>query len=170
MKRKVIFFNMDNVLVDLNSALYSESIKEQLPKYERVENGVKKTHYEDIPEIFAYIKPVEGAVEALKTISQKYEVYILSNASWANPIAWSDKLEWVKKYFDSDSPDGIFYKRLVLSQNRDMSKFTDAYLVDGHPHRSDSYKEGGKLIYLNKADGDFRDWSSVVDHLMKEAV
>lgn len=39
MKRKVIFFNMDNVLVDLNSALYSESIKEQLPKYA----GCKKT-------------------------------------------------------------------------------------------------------------------------------
>lgn len=159
---------MDNVLVDFDSALYAESIKEQLPKYESVVDGVKETHYIDIPDIFCYIKPVEGAVEAVRTISQKYDVYIISNASWLNPIAWSDKLEWVKKYFDADSADGIFYKRLVLSQNKDVCTRKDAYLVDGHPHFSDSYTNN--LIYLNKTNGDFRDWSSVVNHLMQQAV
>lgn len=170
MKRKIVFFDMDNVLVDFDSAKDAERIKELMPKYESVVNGVKETHYDDIPEIFSYMKPVKGAVEAVKTISQKYEVYILSHAAWGNPIAWGDKLEWVKKYFDSDDADGVFYKRLVLSNNRDVSSMADAYLIDGNPHGRDKYQSGNNLIYLNKTNGDFRDWSSVVEHLMQEAV
>ena len=43
MKKKVVFFDMDNVLVDYESALYADKIKEQVPKYECVVDGVKKT-------------------------------------------------------------------------------------------------------------------------------
>ena len=170
MKKKIVFFDMDNVLVDYESALNAEKIKEQIPKYESVVNGVKKTNYDDIPDIFSYSKPVKGAVEALKTLSQKFEVFIVSHASWANPLSWSNKLEWVKKYFDSDNVNGTFYKRLILAQDRDVTTMTDSYLVEGEPYRNDSHKNGSKVIYLNKKNGDFRDWSSVVNHLMQLAV
>ena len=170
MKKKVVFFDMDNVLVDYESALYADKIKEQVLKYESVVDGVKKTNYDDIPEIFSYSKPVEGAVEAVKTISQKYDVFIISHASWANPISWSNKLEWVKKYFDSDNVNGTFYKRLVLAQDRDVTTMADSYLVEGAPYHNASHKSGGNVIYLNKTNGDFRDRSSVVNHLMQQAV
>ena len=170
MKKKIVFFDMDNVLVDYESALYADKIREQVPKYESVVNGVKQTNYDDIPEIFSYSKPVKGAVEALKTLSQKFEVFIVSHASWANPIAWSNKLEWVKKYFDSDNVNGTFYKRLVLAQDRDVTTIKDSYIVEGQPHLTDSTNAGGNIIYLNKNSGDFRDWSSVVKHLMQQAV
>jgi 5'(3')-deoxyribonucleotidase len=170
MKRKIVFFDMDNVLVDFESALYADKIKNLVPKYESVVDGVKRTNYDDIPEIFSYSKPVEGAVEALKAISQKFEVFIISHASWANPVSWSNKLEWVKKYFDSDNVNGTFYKRLVLAQDRDVTTITDSYLVEGVPCHSDSHRSGSNVIYLNKTNGDFRDWSSVVNHLMQQAV
>ena len=170
MKRKIVFFDMDNVLVDFESALYADKIKNLVPKYESVVDGVKRTNYDDIPEIFSYSKPVEGAVEALKAISQKFEVFIISHASWANPVSWSNKLEWVKKYFDSDNVNGTFYKRLVLAQDRDVTTMTDSYLVEGVPYHSDSHRSGSNVIYLNKTNGDFRDWSSVVKHLMQQAV
>ena len=168
--KKRIFLDMDNVLVDYESALNAEKIKEQAPKYESVVNGVRKTNYDDIPDIFSYSKPVKGAVEALKTLSQKFEVFIVSHASWANPLSWSNKLEWVKKYFDSDNVNGTFYKRLILAQDRDVTAMTDSYLVEGEPYPKDSHKTDGKVIYLNKKNGDFRDWSSVVNHLMQLAV
>ena len=170
MKRKIVFFDMDNVLVDFESALYADKIKNLVPKYESVVDGVKRTNYDDIPEIFSYSKPVEGAVEALKAISQKFEVFIISHASWANPVSWSNKLEWVKKYFDSDNVNGTFYKRLVLAQDRDVTTITDSYLVEGKPYHNASHKSGSNVIYLNKTNGDFRDWSSVVNHLMQQAV
>ena len=169
MKRKIVFFDMDNVLVDFESALYADKIKNLVPKYESVVDGVKRTNYDDIPEIFSYSKPVEGAVEALKAISQKFEVFIISHASWANPVSWSNKLEWVKKYFDSDNVNGTFYKRLVLAQDRDVTTITDSYLVEGVPYHRDSHRSGSNVIYLNKTNGDFRDWSSVVKHLMLKA-
>lgn len=171
MKKKIVFFDMDNVLVDYESALNAEKIKEQVPKYESVVNGVKKTNYDDIPDIFSYSKPVKGAVEALKTLSQKFEVFIVSHASWANPLSWSNKLEWVKKYFDSDNVNGTFYKRLILAQDRDVTTMTDSYIVEGgEPYCNESHKNGSKVIFLNKKNGDFRDWSSVVNHLMQLAV
>ena len=170
MKKKIVFFDMDNVLVDYESALNAEKIKEQAPKYESVVNGMKKTNYDDIPDIFTYSKPVKGAVEALKTLSQKFEVFIVSHASWANPLSWSNKLEWVKKYFDSDNVNGTFYKRLILAQDRDVTTMTDSYVVEGEPQCGDSHKIGGNVIYLNKKKGDFRDLPSVVKHLMQQAV
>ena len=170
MKKKIVFFDMDNVLVDYETALNAEKIKEQAPKYESVVNGMKKTNYDDIPDIFTYSKPVKGAVEALKTLSQKFEVFIVSHASWANPLSWSNKLEWVKKYFDSDNVNGTFYKRLILAQDRDVTTMTDSYVVEGEPQCGDSHKIGGNVIYLNKKNGDFRDLPSVVKHLMQQAV
>ena len=170
MKKKIVFFDMDNVLVDYESALNAEKIKEQAPKYESVVNGMKKTNYDDIPDIFTYSKPVKGAVEALKTLSQKFEVFIVSHASWANPLSWSNKLEWVKKYFDSDNVNGTFYKRLILAQDRDVTTMTDSYVVEGEPQCGDSHKIGGNVIYLNKKKGDVRDLPSVVKHLMQQAV
>ena len=79
-------------------------------------------------------------------------------------------MEWVKKYFDSDNVNGTFYKRLVLAQDRDVTTMTDSYLVEGKPCHNASHKSGGNVIYLNKTNGDFRDWSSVVNHLMQQAV
>jgi len=85
-------------------------------------------------------------------------------------LSWSNKLEWVKKYFDSDNVNGTFYKRLILAQDRDVTAMTDSYVVEGEPHYGDSHKICGNVIYLNKKDGDFRDWPSVVKHLMQQAV
>ena len=167
MKRKVVFFDLDNVLVDFESALDADKIRNLVPRYECVVNGVKRTHYDDIPGIFSYSKPVEGAVEALKVISQKFEVFIISHASWANPVAWSNRQDWVKKYFDSDNVNGTFYKRLVLAQDRDVTTIADSYLVEGAPSHGGGHRLGCNVIYLNKTNGDFRDWSSVVKHLMK---
>ena len=90
---------MDNVLVDFPSALELPEVKSLMPQY-TLSDGT--THFDDIPGIFSHMKPMEGAVEAVKTIAQKYKVYILSTAPWHNPSAWSDKLEWVKRHFDSE--------------------------------------------------------------------
>ena len=89
MKKKIVFFDMDNVLVDYESALNAEKIKEQAPKYESVVNGMKKTNYDDIPDIFTYSKPVKGAVEALKTLSQKFVHMLHGQILFHGAISWS---------------------------------------------------------------------------------
>jgi 5'(3')-deoxyribonucleotidase len=151
---------MDNVLVDFKSGLakVSEEIKQQ---YECDEKG--KPHYDDIPGIFALMEPMPGAIEAVKTLSTKYDLYILSTAPWMNPSAWSDKVKWVQKYFDSAQEKGVFYKRLILCHHKDLLVRPNAYLIDDRPKNGaeqfrDNWIQYGKEPFLT--------WESVVKYLM----
>ena len=67
--KKILYFDMDNVLVDYN------------PK---------------VP--FKDMKPIPGAVDAFHKLREYFDVYILTTAPWTNPEAWKDKRLWVEQY------------------------------------------------------------------------
>ncbi len=87
-KKKTLSIDLDNVLVDFPSAfpILDLSI---LEKYQGNED--------EIPGIIALMDPLPGAVDAYLELREIFKTNILSTASWENPSAWSDKLEWVKK-------------------------------------------------------------------------
>ena len=111
---KTIFFDMDGVLVEFNSALRHID-DETIRRYEG--------HYQDIPGFFALMDPMPGAIEAVRKLSQHYEVFILSTAPWKNPSSWSDKRIWVEKFFGD-----IFFKRIILTHRKDL--VMGDYLID----------------------------------------
>jgi 5'(3')-deoxyribonucleotidase len=80
--RKILYFDMDNVLVDFASGIVRLS-EETKRKYEG--------HLDDVPGIFGLMEPMPGAVEAAQLLSQYFDCYVLSTAPWKNPSAWSDK-------------------------------------------------------------------------------
>ena len=110
MKKPILYFDMDNVLVDFQSGI-DATPPEVLAKY--ADDGKGKPHYDDIPGIFQRMKPVEGATQAVKTLSELFDCYILSTSPWNNPTALNDKLEWVKKHFCD-----VFYKRVIFTHHR----------------------------------------------------
>ena len=89
MKKPILYFDMDNVLVDFQSGI-DATPPEVLAKY--ADDGKGKPHYDDIPGIFQRMKPVEGATQAVKTLSELFDCYILSTSPWNNPTALNDKL------------------------------------------------------------------------------
>ena len=150
MEKKRIYFDMDNVLVDFKSGL--DKIDEQTKqKYEG--------HLDDIPGIFGLMNPMEGAIEAVNKLAEKYDVFILSTAPWENPSAWADKVKWVKKYFNE-----VFYKRLIISHRKDLCK--GDYLIDDRGKNGTSDFEGE---WIKFGEGKFPDWKSVVDYLLPNA-
>jgi len=121
---KSFCIDMDNVLVDFPSA-FEYLNEDALKKYEG--------KLDEVPGIFALMKPVDGAMEAFKKLSQKCDAYILSTSTWNNPTAWSDKLEWVKKYLEY-----VIYKRLILTHHKNLNK--GDYLID------DRTKKGQEIL------------------------
>ena len=102
------------------------------------------------------MKPLRGALEAFRKLSQKYDTYILSTAPWNNPTAWSDKLLWVKRYLGKYA-----YKRLILSHNKNLN-FGDYLIDDRLANGAGDFK--GELIQFGSEK--FKTWEDVLDYLL----
>ena len=153
MEKKILYIDMDNVLVDFKSGI------DKLDEKTRAEYA---GHLDDVPGIFALMDPMPGAVEAVHRLADKYDLYIFSTAPWDNPTAWCDKLNWVKKHFGSGE-DSLFYKRLILSHHKNLCK--GAYLIDDRPHKCGVEVFDGDVLHFGP-EGEYKDWESVVEYLM----
>ena len=148
--KQILYIDMDNVLVDFQSA-FPKLSKETLNKY--------KDNLDEVPGIFSLMEPMPYAIESYIKLADIFDTYILSTAPWENPTAWSDKSNWVKKYLGKAA-----YKRLILSHNKHLN-YGD-FLVD------DNIKNGvnrftGEHIHFGTPK--FPNWNNVVDYLMKKA-
>jgi 5'(3')-deoxyribonucleotidase len=152
-KKKILYFDMDNVLVDFQSGI--DRLSEQMKKeYEG--------RLDEVPGIFRLMQPLPGAMEAVKLLSQHFDVYILSTAPWKNPSAWSDKAEWVQKYF-GDEKEGVFYKRLILSHHKNLNK--GDFLIDDRTRNGAGEFEGELILFGSE---EFPDWETAVNYLIKK--
>ena len=151
MQKPILYFDMDGVLVDFGSALRKQT-PETLEEY--------KDHEDDIPGIFSQMEPVEGAIDAVHQLAEKYDCYILSTAPWNNPSSWADKVKWV-----TDNLDDIFHKKMILTHSKNLLNDGKAILIDDRTkHGADEF--GDRHIHFRE-DPRFPDWQSVVAYLMK---
>ncbi len=80
--RKILYIDMDNVLVD-----FSSGIARLDEKIVREFDG----RLDEVPGIFALMRPVEGAVDSFVALAEHFDTYVLSTSPWENPSAWSDR-------------------------------------------------------------------------------
>ena len=144
---KKLFFDMDGVLVDFQSGIDKLS-EETKREYEG--------RIDEVPGIFSLMDPMPGAIEAAHTLSEHYEVYILSTAPWNNPSAASDKVAWVTRYLDD-----VFHKRMVITHCKNLCK--GDYLIDDRDKNGVDQFEG-EWIHFGSAR--FPDWDSVLEYLL----
>ena len=144
---KKLFFDMDGVLVDFKSGIDKLS-EETKREYEG--------RIDEVPGIFSLMDPMPGAIEAAHTLSEHYEVYILSTAPWNNPSAASDKVAWVTRYLDD-----VFHKRMVITHCKNLCK--GDYLIDDRDKNGVDQFEG-EWIHFGSAR--FPDWDSVLEYLL----
>ena len=156
--KKILYFDMDNVLVDFQSGL--DQVPEEV-KAQYVDDGEGESHFEDIPEMFAKMEPMQGAIEAVNALKDVYDCYILTTSPWDNPTALQDKLDWVRRYFGD-----IFHKRIIFSHHKNLCIQPDAYLIDDRTnHGADQFGDHHILFGSEK----FPDWESVLNYLMPKA-
>ena len=88
--KPVVYVDMDGVLVDFDSGI-ARLTEQELSMYEG--------RFDEVPGIFARMDPMPGAIEAFTALAGRFDVYILSTASWLNPSAWAHKVEWIHAHF-----------------------------------------------------------------------
>ena len=144
--KKILYIDMDNVLVNFASA-FPKLSSEILTEYD--------SRLDDVPDIFSLMEPMPGAVEAFKELSEKFDTYILSTSPWANPSAWSDKLIWVKNYLGPSAN-----KRLILSHHKNLN--AGDFLIDDRTKNGVNEFKGEHLHFGTPK---FPDWNAVVAYL-----
>ncbi|WP_242094339.1 5' nucleotidase, NT5C type [Aestuariivivens sediminicola] len=151
--KKIIYIDMDNVLVDFKSGI-AKLDSDTLEAYEG--------KLDEVPDIFSLMEPFPHAIESIHKLAECYDLYILSTAPWLNPSAWIHKLEWVQKYFGKEK-DSLFYKRLIISHNKNLN--TGHYLIDDRPNNgAKDFK--GEWIHFGSTE--FPNWHSVTEYLLLE--
>ena len=147
MEKKRLYFDMDGVIVDFNSAVALQD-EATLKEYEG--------RVDEIPGLFGKMKPMEGALDAVRKLNEKYDCYILSTAPWKNPSAWSDKVIWISKNLDD-----VFHKKVIITHCKNLCK--GDILIDDRPKHGACEFEGEWIQFGSEK---FPDWNAVLDYLL----
>ena len=146
--KKIIYVDMDNVLVNFESGI------EQL-------DGATREDYADrldeVPGIFGLMVPMEKAIESYLELTKHFDVYILSTSPWENESALADKLRWVKKYLGEAA-----YKRLIFSHHKNLNR--GDYLIDDRTKNGVSKFSGEHIHFGTEL---FPDWETIIDYLIR---
>lgn len=148
-RKKRIFVDMDNVLVDFQSGL------------DRVSEEVKKEYegrVDEIPGLFSLMDPMPGAIDAMHELQKHYELFILTTAPWKNPTACNDKVQWVTKYLDD-----VFHKRMVITHRKDLCQ--GDYIIDDRGKNGTSDFNGEWIEFGSEK---FPYWDAVLNYLKVE--
>jgi 5'(3')-deoxyribonucleotidase len=147
--KKIVYIDMDNVLVDFQSGIDKQTKESRL---------LFEGRMDEVPGIFSLMKPMPDAVDVFNELTAVFDVYILSTAPWNNPSAWTDKLNWVKQYLGESA-----HKRLILTHHKNLNK--GHYLIDDRDKNGADEFEGELMKF---GSDQFKNWMAVRDYLIPQ--
>jgi 5'-nucleotidase len=150
--RKILYIDMDNVLVDFQSGIDRLDVPTQIEFEGR---------YDEVPGIFSLMEPMPGAVDAYHTLAEVFDTFILSTAPWLNSSAWSDKNLWVREHLGDVA---TVTKRLILTHHKHLNH--GDFLIDDRPNNGADRFAGTWIEFGHR---DWPDWPAVTDYLLDRA-
>lgn len=147
LQKFVIFFSLSDVVTD--SASVADKVSEEsLKQY--------GNRLDDIPEYYALVNPMEGAVRHLQALNnyKLIDWHIVSSFSWKKPHLIEEKRAWVERHFGKIAKD-----RMIFTKRKDL--LHGDYLV--YRHESKGVKAfSGKAMRFG--DHPIPHWSHIVHH------
>lgn len=147
--KKIVYVDMDNVLVDFPHGI--ECLSD-------VDRQTYEGRYDECPGIFQLMRPMEEAIESFHFLSRHFDTYVLSTSPWLNASAWGHKLEWVQEHLGDAA-----YKRLILSHHKNLNR--GDYLIDDREKNGAGEFEGELILFGSE---NFPSWPTVIDYLSQK--
>ena len=146
---------MDGVLADVYAQFIAYEKKEfgvtrQLADLvgkmedEAFENLYKYVNSKDF---FADALPIEGSIEVVKKLNEKYDLFIVSSAT-EYPLSLTEKMLWLAKHFPF-----ISWKQVVLCGTKEI--VSGDIMIDDHFKNLDPFK--GKTFLFSQPHNQQRD-------------
>jgi len=157
--RERVYIDMDGVLVNLES-----EINLWFGNHPHLKERYKDCP-DEIPGLFRNPYPLEGAVDAIKQLSEcgKYELVIATAAPWGNPEAAMDKRYWIERYFGP-----LFKKQMVITHRKNL--LIGDYLIDDKLSNGAADFDGTLLRfgwnYETKVWNEYRTWKHILKELL----
>ena len=148
-KKEIVFVDMDGVLANLE-----EKAKKTDPDFGTPRQKIDSRPYRK-EGFYRDLKPIDGAIEGYKKLTEKYDCYILSAPSWRNPSSYSDKRLWVEEHLGE-----FANKRLVLSHNKGL--FQGRALIDDRLTYGVKNFQGEHIHFGSEK---FPNWKSILEYL-----
>ena len=145
---KTLLIDMDSVIVDLMTEWfqrYSQAYDDDLTvdsilcwqteKYVKPECGAKIYDFLDEPGLFRHLKPLPGAIETLKRLSEDFDILIVTAS---RTHAYTEKEQWVEEHLPF-----IGKRNLIFSHRKDMIR--GDVLFDDAPPNLRAFAATGRL-------------------------
>lgn len=113
--KKRIFIDLDGVCCDYRKGVMDNI----LPPANSNEENFPQSRLG----FFILLEPIEGAIEAVNKLQEKYDVWILTRPSFPNLNCYTEKAIWVRKHLGYE-----MQKKLILAG--DKSFLIGDYLID----------------------------------------
>jgi|TARA_B110000908_G_scaffold166011_1_gene216418 5'(3')-deoxyribonucleotidase len=147
MTKKIMYLDMDGVLVDIFKACAKKYGKESIPNIGDL--------LDEDPELFYEAEPIPGAIEAFNKLVEAYDVYLLTSAPWESLGSVKAKRLWVRKYLGAPA-----YKRIITSHHKNL--MIGDYLIDDRTaNGAGEFK--GELIQFGTEK--YPNWDTVLNYL-----
>lgn len=149
--RQRIAIDMDETIVDTmvrHLDWYNTEFSQHLTKadlygtkiYQRVAPGqeARVRSYPDDPAFFVDIPPCENAIEVIRELYERYDIYI-ATAAMEHPSSFTAKYDWLVKYLPFLSP-----LNFIFCGNKGVVHAD--YLIDDSPRHFEHFKGEGILF------------------------
>lgn len=140
-----VYIDMDGVLCDFYNAQKEALLKTPEQKYPQAKWG-----------FFLKLKEIDGAIDAVNKLKEKYDVWILTRPSTRNVNCYTEKAQWLVDHLGDD-----ILEKTIMSPDKSLVK--GDYLIDDMCNAGQENFEGEWIHFGSEK---YKDWKKVLEYLL----